>query len=231
MRAILLSAGKGKRLRPLTKKIPKCLVKIKKKTLIDIWLNDLISKNKVEKVLVNTHYLNHQVVSHLKKNKHRKKIKIIYEKKLKGTGGTLMDNLEFFKQSDGILLHCDNYCKEGLRSFISNYKKKMPKGCLISMFTFRTNQPEKCGIVKINKKKIVIKFKEKTKNNLGNLANGAIYILSKKFINLLKRKKFKAKNFSTDIIPKILNKIYTYETKKFFIDIGTIKNLKRANNN
>ena len=74
MRAILLSAGIGKRLRPLTKKIPKCLVKIKKKKLIDIWLNELIAKNKVEKVLVNTHYMSEKVTSHLKKNKYKKKI-------------------------------------------------------------------------------------------------------------------------------------------------------------
>ena len=47
MRAILLSAGIGKRLRPITKKIPKCLVKVKKKPIIDIWIDDLVEKNQI----------------------------------------------------------------------------------------------------------------------------------------------------------------------------------------
>ena len=47
MRAILLSAGMGKRLRPITKKIPKCLVKIKNRALIDIWLDELLETNKI----------------------------------------------------------------------------------------------------------------------------------------------------------------------------------------
>ncbi len=229
MRAILLSAGMGKRLRPITKKIPKCLVKIKNRALIDIWLDELLETNKIKSVLINTHYLSNKIFLHLKKNKHKKKIKLIYEKRLYGTAGTLINNLDFFKNEDGLLIHCDNYSEEGLKNFIKHYKK-MPKNCLMSMMTFRTNKPEKCGIVKINKKKIVTKFQEKKKNNLGNLANSAVYILSKKFIKLMKKNKPLVNDFSTEIIPNFINKIYTYETKDFFIDIGTPANLKKANN-
>ena len=78
MRAILLSAGVGKRLRPITKKIPKCLVKVKKKPIIDIWIDELVEKNKIKSILINTHYLSQKVYSHVKKNKYKKKIKLIY---------------------------------------------------------------------------------------------------------------------------------------------------------
>ena len=163
MRAILLSAGIGKRLRPITKKIPKCLVKIKNKALIDIWIDDLFKKNKINSILINTHYLSRKVYSHIKKNRYKKKIKLIYEDQLQGTAGTLMNNLDFFKNEDGLLIHCDNYCEEGVKNFLKNYKK-MPKNCLMSMLTFRTKKPKTCGIVKTNKNNIVVKFQEKKKN-------------------------------------------------------------------
>ena len=139
-----------------------------------------------------------------------------------------MNNLDFFKNEDGLLIHCDNYCEEGVKNFLKNYKK-MPKNCLMSMLTFRTKKPKTCGIVKTNKNNIVVKFQEKKKTNLGNLANGAVYILSKKLIKLLRKKNKIFTDFSTQIIPKMINRIYTYETKAFFIDIGSPGNLKKAN--
>ena len=56
MKAILLSAGYGTRLRPVTNKIPKCLIKINNQTLIDIWIKKLIDIG-VNSILINTHYL------------------------------------------------------------------------------------------------------------------------------------------------------------------------------
>ena len=60
MRAILLAAGLGTRLRPITDKIPKCLVPINGKPLIDYWLEQL-TKAGIEKFLINTHYLHEKV--------------------------------------------------------------------------------------------------------------------------------------------------------------------------
>ena len=64
MRAVLLAAGLGTRLRPLTDTIPKCLVPIKGKPLLDIWCETLLAAG-VEKVLVNTHYKHQVVEEHL----------------------------------------------------------------------------------------------------------------------------------------------------------------------
>ncbi len=56
MRALLLAAGLGTRLRPITDKIPKCLVPIQGKPLLEIWLDKLYEAG-VQEFLVNTHYL------------------------------------------------------------------------------------------------------------------------------------------------------------------------------
>ena len=60
LNAILLSAGFGTRLRPLTLTKPKCLMEINNKCLLELWINHL-QKLKVDSVLVNTHYLDNQV--------------------------------------------------------------------------------------------------------------------------------------------------------------------------
>ena len=64
MRAILLSAGLGTRLRPLTNEVPKCLVPINGRPLLDIWLEKLTLSG-FGPFLVNTHYLSGQVERHL----------------------------------------------------------------------------------------------------------------------------------------------------------------------
>jgi NDP-sugar pyrophosphorylase family protein len=56
MRALLLAAGLGTRLHPLTNYLPKCLVPIHGRPLLDYWLETLLD-NGVEQVLINTHYM------------------------------------------------------------------------------------------------------------------------------------------------------------------------------
>ena len=66
MRAILLAGGYGKRLKPITNKVPKCLVKINKIPLLEIWIKKL-QKAKINEVLINTHYLSEEVERFVKK--------------------------------------------------------------------------------------------------------------------------------------------------------------------
>ena len=68
MRAILLAAGIGTRLRPMTLKKPKCLMEINKQPLLHIWINKLQSIG-IKDVLINTHYLADQVAASIEKFK------------------------------------------------------------------------------------------------------------------------------------------------------------------
>ena len=227
MRAILLAGGYGKRLKPITDKIPKCLVKINKTPLLEIWLKKLQNAN-VKEVLINTHYLNRKVENFLKKKKFKIKINLSYEKKLLGTAGTLIDNLDFYKNRDGFLIHADNFCQEPLLSLKKAHNMR-PKKCIITALTFKTDDVSSCGIFKIDRKNKVEKFTEKPSNKrFGNLANGAVYLLSNDFLKIAKKKFIKSKNFSEDIIPKIKKNIYCYTTKKIFVDIGTKNNYMKV---
>ena len=79
MRALLLSAGFGSRLKPYTNKIPKCLMKIKGRELLDIWICSLVNFG-IDKILINTHYKHELIQNFIENHKHREKIVISYEK-------------------------------------------------------------------------------------------------------------------------------------------------------
>ena len=101
----------------------------------------------------------------------------------------------------------------------------------MTALTFSTNDVSSCGIFKVDKKNLALDFFEKpkiAKKEIGNNANGAIYVLGKTFFEISKKKFVNAKNFSEDIIPKIKEKIYCYHTKKKLIDIGSIKNYNKV---
>ena len=227
MKAILLSAGLGNRLRPLTEKIPKCLVPINGKPILQIWLERLSVEN-IGPFLINTHYLPKQVNDFVSSSAFSSQISLVNEDSLLGTAGTLIKNIDFFNQKDGLLIHADNYCLADLKEFIIAHEKR-PKKCLMTMMTFQTSTPSTCGIVEIDSDKVVIGFHEKVNNPPGNLANGAIYILSNELLKTLKNEMSRISDFSLDLLPKLIGKIFTYETSELFIDIGTNESYKKAN--
>ena len=219
---MLLAAGKGTRLKPYTNDKPKCLMPIKGKPLLDIWINKL-SNVGVKKLFINTHYLHKQVNEFISRNKFKEKIRLNHELELLGTAGTLLNNLNFFKEEDSFFIYADNYCEDNLEDFILAHLNR-PKECLLTMMTFRTDDIENSGIVKVDDRGIVRNYYEKEKNAEGNLAHGAVFIFSKEFISFLKEEDYKGEDFSKDILSKFTNKIYTYESKDLFIDIGSVKN-------
>ena len=156
MRAILLAAGFGTRLRPLTNVIPKCLVPIKGVPLLGIWLARL-EKAGVGPFLVNTHYLADKVQEFIRLSSYEEKTKLAHEDYLLGTAGTLIKNLDFYQDEDGLLIHADNYCLADLEAFIHAHINR-PKGCLMTMMIFQTTNPSSCGIVELDKQGVVIRF-------------------------------------------------------------------------
>ena len=106
--------------------------------------------------------------------------------------------------------------------------KNRPKNCLITMLTFTTNNPQKCGIVELDSSAIVMNFHEKVTNPPGNIANGAIYVFDNDFLDWLIKNHPKASDFSTEVLPFLLGKIFTYHTNMDYIDIGTIESLEKA---
>lgn len=226
MRAILLAAGLGTRLRPLTNTVPKCLITIKGTPLLEIWINKLLNAG-IESILVNTHHHADKVATFLTNSKYRNRIVVVYEPQLLGTAGTLLTNLPFFQGDDGILAHADNYFLEDLSNLLAAHKMRS-LGCEITMLTFRSETPSTCGIVEVDKLGVVTSFHEKVVAPPGNLANGALYLLSSEFIARLPLDWTSAQDFSTDILPSLVGKIQTYETTQLFLDIGTPGTYARA---
>jgi mannose-1-phosphate guanylyltransferase len=228
MRAILLAAGYGTRLRPLTNSMPKCLVPIHGKPLLGIWLERL-SDAGMGPFLVNTHYLAEQVQEFVRASPYSDMVTLVHEPTLLGTAGTLMANLDFFKGEDGLLIHADNYCLADFREFVNTHRQRPPE-CLMTVMAFRTPTPSTCGILELDDRGVVVGFHEKVANPPGDLASGAIYLLSSEFLAMARHEFTMVNDFSTGVIPTLMGKSFGYETKSVFIDIGTMHSYKEANN-
>ncbi len=228
MRAMLLAAGLGTRLRPLTDNTPKCLVPIKGQPLLDVWLERL-TKAGIGPFLINTHYLAEQVETFVESSPYRNEVSLINELNLRGTAGTLIANIDFFQGEDGLLIHADNYCLADFKAFQQAHVNRPPE-CLMTMMTFRTDSPLSCGIVELDGRGVVIGFHEKVTNPPGNLANGAVYILSAKLLDRLGTDLHTVIDFSTQVLNRFVGQIYSYETSEVFLDVGTPETYAQANN-
>jgi mannose-1-phosphate guanylyltransferase len=225
-RALLLSAGLGTRLRPITDKIQKCLVPIDGKPLIEYWL-DSLSKAGVEEFLINTHYLAEQMQEYVENSKYKDVITLVNEDKLLLTGGTILANRDFFKNESFMVVHADNFCFCDFSLFFKAHENR-PKKCDITMMTFETDAPHNCGIVDLDDDDVVVGFYEKIAQPPSNLANGAVYIFEPSVIDYIASYQKTMVDLSTEILPHYLNKIYTFKNTTYHRDIGTIESYALA---
>ena len=220
MKALLLAAGLGTRLRPVTNHVPKCMVPIHGKPLLQYWLENL-SKAGVTEFLINTHYLSKQVEEFIENSQYKDQVRLVYEEELLLTGGTILKNKEFFEDESFFVVHADNLSFCDFSKFIQTHKNR-PEGCECTMMTFETDVPESCGIVKCEDN-IVTEFHEKVKNPPSNLANGAVYIFEPTIIDLIASYQKEKVDLSTQIIPKLMNRIVVFHNDVYHRDIGNLE--------
>lgn len=227
MKALLLAAGYGTRLRELTTLKPKCLIKVGEETMLDHWIIKL-EKLGVDQFIINTHYLSTKVENHITDYHPKKNITLSYEKELLGTAGTLKKHASLLKDDFCFVIHVDNFCEDNLENFLKSHSVR-PKNTIFSMLTFNTKSPETCGIVEVDKNNCLIAFHEKQSSPPSNKANAAVYLLTKKFFDEFATLSLSGNDISNCIIPKFINRIYCIHTEKYFEDIGTPQSLARAN--
>lgn len=105
MRAMILAAGLGTRLQPLTNNAPKALIKIRDRTLLDIAIDNLLN-NGFDKIIINVHHFAEMVIQFVSQNKYNADIIISDEsEKLLDTGGGLKKAAWFFDDKKPFLLY------------------------------------------------------------------------------------------------------------------------------
>jgi mannose-1-phosphate guanylyltransferase len=226
MRALLLAAGIGSRLRPLTNTTPKCLVTVHDRPLLDYWL-DLVFVGGIERALLNTHWLADQVRAHVENSPWRSRIDLVHEDELLGTGGTVLANRDWFGGQAFLVAHADNLTDFDVAGLIAAHNSR-PAGCIMTMLAFRTDDPRSCGILELDEQNRVLAFHEKVENPPGNLANGAVYIFEPDVIDDIARLGRNIVDLSTEIIPNYLGRILCVETSGYHRDIGNPESLRRA---
>lgn len=225
MKALLLAGGLGTRLRPLTYSVPKCLVPIHGKPLMEYWF-DLLFNSGFESVLVNTHYLAQSVRDFVKNSKWSEKIVLVHEDVLLGTGGTVLANADWIGRSPILVAHADNLTKFDPLDFRAHHDRR-PQSCCMTMMTFTTDTPTTCGIVEEDGG-VVKAFHEKVAHPPSNKANAAVYIFEPEVIDFLTLKAKDQIDISLEVLPNFLGRIYTYQNNQYHRDVGSLASLLAA---
>jgi len=226
MRALLLAAGVGSRLRPVTRTTPKCLLDVNGRPLLDYWLELLFGAG-IERVLINTHWLAEQVDAYVKASRFESRIDLVHERELLGTGGTVLANRQWFQGQPFLLAHADNLTDFDVAGLIEAHRMR-PPGHLMTMLGFRTDDPRSCGILELDDHGTVMAFHEKVHSPPGNLANGAVYIFEPEILDAVAGLGNPVVDLSTEIIPKLVGRILCVETTGYHRDIGTPESLRKA---
>lgn len=226
MKALLLAAGFGTRLRPITNDLPKCLVPIREKPLLAHWF-DLLFPQHAEKALINTHYLSSQVQDFVAASPWANRVTLVHEDELLGTGGTVLKNREFLQDGPFLLAHADNLTRFDVRAFMSAHANRKP-GVDITMMTFDTDVPESCGIVRLDDEGRVISFYEKVWGFYGTRANAAVYIMEPSVIDFLASMGKDVIDISTEVLPHYLGRMQAWHNADYHRDIGTPESLQLA---
>ncbi|MBO0333337.1 nucleotidyltransferase family protein [Sneathiella sp. CAU 1612] len=226
MEALLLAAGLGTRLQPLTSELPKCLMPIHGRPLLGLWLEMLISGG-IDRIFINLHYLAPLVREYVSTSPYARHVRFLEEPELLGTAGTLKTFRKEYSDNALLMAHADNLTLFDVREFRRSFENR-PKDCALTMMTFETDDPQSCGIVTLDKEKRVIDFVEKPKTDIGRLANGAVYIMDIAAIDRILKTDPEITDFSTEILPHFVGHMNSFHNHLYHRDIGNVTALADA---
>lgn len=219
MNALLLAAGLGTRLRPITDHTPKCLVPIRGRPLLAYWL-DLLAASDVSRIVVNLHHHADQVRRFLEESPHRARVVAVEEERLLGTGGSILRHRPLLGEGPCLIAHADNLTRFDVAAFLRRHAQR-PPGCELTLMTFETETPWSCGIVEVDAAGVVRSFREKPAASESRLANAAVYVLQPSVLDYMASLDRETVDVSTDVLPAYVGRMATFHNGCYHRDIGT----------
>jgi mannose-1-phosphate guanylyltransferase len=224
MKAFLLTAGLGTRLQPLTNHTPKCLLPIAGRPLIDYWL-DLFVRYGINEVLINLHHLPEQVKNYLVNRNFPGRIHTFFEPELLGSAGTIIVNRQFVDSEPFFFVfYGDNLTNIRIDNWLDFHKAR---GGDLTLMIYRTNQPQRKGIIELDDNGKVLSFKEKPLHPRSNLASAGMYLATPAIFDVFTKSKFPL-DMAYDILPKLIGRMYGMISDDIILDIGTPEDFNLA---
>jgi len=228
MKAFVLAAGLGTRLKPLTDTTPKPMLKVGEKPLLEhqlLWLKSY----GVTEIIMNLFYFPDQIRNYFGNGeKLGLKIRYIVEKELSGTAGPIAQAKDFFDQ-EFFVIYGDNLTNINLSKLLDFHHSKK---AIATVALYYEEHPESKGIVELDENAQIISFKEKPPVNeiTTHWANAGIYVCSPEIVKYVPEGFC---DFGHDLFPSLLEKkvpLFGYKTDEFLLDIGTHENYEKAQN-
>lgn len=219
---MVLSAGKGTRLEPLTVNIPKVMLPLKGKPLLELHINWL-KKHGIQNFFFNVHHLANAITDYFQDGeKFGVNISYNYEEELLGTSGSL--NGFRNELNETFLLHYgDVYSELDVTKMLNFHKKHQASATLV---VHPSTHPHDSDIVEMDGPIIKKLHHKPGTDKYGNLGNAACYILEPTVFNYVKEGK---SDFIKDVFPRMLEageKLVGYNTDDFLKDMGTFDRYK-----
>jgi len=225
MKAIILAAGLGTRLRPLTDNKPKGMLPIKGKPLLEHLIDNLKEYGIIE-IGMNLFYLPNIITDYFG-NGEKYGINLTFKKEdtLLGTSGAIDQFRDWIGKEDFLVVYGDNFFHLNYRTLIDQFKKS-PE-CIAMICTQHINDLKGKGLIVANRGNRILNFIEKPEypeKYHTDLVNAGIYILKNKILDYIPSREFS--DFSRDIFPSLLKNglfMSSFIIKEPLVDIGTIE--------
>lgn len=223
MKAFLLAAGHGTRLRPITDSIPKCLVPIRGIPLLSIWLH-LCKQFGIDEVLINIHAHAAAVRDYLRQHANGICARVVEEPQLLGSAGTLRANQEWVSREDLFwIFYADVLCRPDLAGMLQLHHDRKPAATL---GVYEVPDPRRCGIVTPDTNGVIQSFVEKPPIPSGNLAFAGLMIGTPELLRVIPT--VTPADIGFHILPQLVGRMLAFPIRDYLIDIGTLENYQRA---
>jgi D-glycero-alpha-D-manno-heptose 1-phosphate guanylyltransferase len=224
--AVILAGGKGKRLLPLTKNIPKPMAIVNNVPFLS-YLIYALKKKGIKKILILVGYKSKKIINFysLSKDIH---INFCFSSTKSDTGKRVLDAYKFL-DTNFLLLYGDNFWVPNINKM---YKRFKTNKAIISTTVFNnklgTGEYGRENNVYVKKNLFVKKYDKSRKDKKLNAVDIGFFIVQKKFLKIFKKKNINY-SFETDILAKAikLKKLIAYKTNRQYFSITNLKMLKK----
>jgi mannose-1-phosphate guanylyltransferase len=228
MKAVVLAAGKGTRLFPLTGEIPKPMAPVVGKPIIQ-HIFELLARTGVNEVHVNVHHLADAVLASYGSTTsvNGTRVCITREDRLMGTAGSVKRLGDAFGETFAVIMG-DALTDVDVWEVVDFHKER---GALATLALMRVADTSQYGVVELGSEQNIMSFQEKPDPDdaISNLANTGIYVLEPEVLNYIPKDTFF--DFAEDVFPRLLEageKLVGYQGNFYWSDIGTLKAYRAA---